>query len=61
VTVDYGYEIHKQIAAWTPFDVRIYRFNDVEHGILGEYTEVFLCRKKKDDLAASQINAALAL
>jgi SAM-dependent methyltransferase len=46
VTIDYGYEIHKQIAEWAPFDVRVYRFNDVEDGILGEYTEVFLCRKR---------------
>jgi SAM-dependent methyltransferase len=47
VTVDYGYEIHKTIAEWAPFDVRIYRFNDKEHGILGEYTEVFLGRKRE--------------
>jgi SAM-dependent methyltransferase len=47
VTVDYGYEIHKKIAEWAPFDVRIYRFNDTEHGILGDYTEVFLCRKRE--------------
>jgi SAM-dependent methyltransferase len=47
VTVDYGYEIHKKIAEWAPFDVRVYRFNDKEHGILGDYTEVFLCRKNR--------------
>jgi len=47
VTVDYGYEIHKTIAEWASFDVRIYRFNDKEHGILGENTEVFLCRKRE--------------
>ena len=47
VTVDYGYEIHKAIAEWADFDVRIYRFNDKEHGILGEYTEVFLGRKRE--------------
>jgi len=46
VTVDYGYTIHQCIAAWAPFDVRVYRFNDREHGILGEYTEVFWCRKR---------------
>jgi len=46
VTVDYGYEIHQRIAEWAQFDVRIYRFNDKEHGILGEHTEVFLCRKR---------------
>jgi SAM-dependent methyltransferase len=46
VTVDYGYEIHQKISEWAPFDVRVYRFNDKEHGILGEYTEVLLCRKR---------------
>lgn len=46
VTVDYGYDVHLKIAEWAPFDVRVYRFNDKEHGILGEYTEVFLCRKR---------------
>jgi SAM-dependent methyltransferase len=46
VTVDYGYEIHKLIAQWAPFDVRVYRFADREHGILGDYTEVFVCRKR---------------
>lgn len=45
VTVDYGYDIHKKIAEWKPFDVRVYRFADATHGILGEYTEVFLARR----------------
>lgn len=45
VTVDYGYSIHQLIAEWVPFDVRISRFSDREHGILGEYTEVVVCRK----------------
>jgi len=45
VTYDYGYDISKQIAEWTPLDVRVYRFADRTHGILGEYTEVFLCNK----------------
>lgn len=46
VTVDYGYEIHQRVAEWAQFDVRTYRFNDKKHSILGEYTEVFLCRKR---------------
>lgn len=45
VTYDYGYDISKQIAEWAPFDVRVYRFADRTHGILGEYTEVFLAKK----------------
>ncbi|GAJ95774.1 class I SAM-dependent methyltransferase [Rhizobium rhizogenes] len=45
VTVDYGYDIHQQIARWAPFDVRVHRFSDRLHGIIGEYTEVFACKK----------------
>jgi SAM-dependent methyltransferase len=45
VTVDYGYDIHKLISQWAPFDVRVYRFSDRTHGILGEYTEVFLAKR----------------
>lgn len=46
VTVDYGYDIHKALAEWAAFDVRIYRFDDKTHGILGAYTEVIFCRKR---------------
>lgn len=45
VTVDWGYDLHQQIPQWAPFDVRVYRFSDKTHGILGEYTEVIACRK----------------
>lgn len=45
VTVDYGYDVHQALAEWGPFDVRICRFNDRTHGIIGEYTEVVVCRK----------------
>lgn len=46
VTVDYGYELHKAFASWAEFDVRVYRFADAWHGILGENTEVVVCRKR---------------
>lgn len=45
VTFDYGYDLHQQIAAWAPFAVRIIRFDDPDHGVIGEYTEVVVCRK----------------
>ena len=45
VTFDYGYDISRQIAEWAPFNVRISRFWDPQHGIIGEYTEVVICRK----------------
>jgi SAM-dependent methyltransferase len=47
VTYDYGYEIHQQIAAWAPFDVRVLRFWDQTHGIIGEFTEVVICTKQR--------------
>ena len=47
VTFDYGYDVSKQIAEWAPFDVRVTRFSDQTHGILGEYTEVIACRKRR--------------
>jgi hypothetical protein len=46
VTVDYGYDVHKLFSKWADFDTRIIRFNDETHGILGEYTEVVVCRKR---------------
>lgn len=45
VTYDYGYDIGRVITDWAPFDVRIIRFSDQRHGIIGEYTEVIVCRK----------------
>lgn len=46
VTWDYGHDIHHLIAYWAPFDVEITRFSDRYLGILGEYTDVILCRKR---------------
>jgi len=48
VTVDYGYDIHELISSWAPFDVRIVRFSDRTHGIMGRYTEVIVCSKRDD-------------
>jgi SAM-dependent methyltransferase len=46
VTVDYGYDIHQLIAESAPFDVRVYRFADRTYGLLGEFLDVFHCRKR---------------
>ncbi|EJK80298.1 hypothetical protein PMI03_04868 [Rhizobium sp. AP16] len=46
VTWDYGYDMHQLITYWTSFSVEITRFSDRHQGILGEYTEVILCRKR---------------
>ena len=45
VTKDYGYDVHIWIAQQAPFAVRVYRFHDPHMGILGEYTDTFVCTK----------------
>jgi SAM-dependent methyltransferase len=47
VTIDYGYDIHEEIAKWTNFSVEIVRFHKPEIGVIGEYTEVVICSKTK--------------
>lgn len=56
VTVDYGYEIHKLLTEWAPFDLRVIRFSDRTHGILGEYTEVFLGKRPGPMKAQRPVN-----
>ena len=46
VTHYYGYDISKEIAQWAPFDVRIIRFWDQYHGVIGEYTDLTVCKKR---------------
>jgi len=45
VTQRYGFEIHKLIASWAPFRVRVTRACDPAAGILGDYTDVVLCTR----------------
>lgn len=46
VTFLYGYDIADLIAKAAPFDVEVRRFNDQSRGILGQFTEVMICRKR---------------
>ncbi len=46
VTWDYGYDIGDLIASWAPFDVEIRRFNSHSEGIVAEFSEVIICRKR---------------
>lgn len=46
VTFHYGYDLPTLIAGWAPFDVRVTRFHDPWHGIMGEHTETYLCEKR---------------
>ena len=45
VTVDYGYDVHRQIAEWAPFAVSITRTHNARAGVLGEFTEVVVCER----------------
>jgi SAM-dependent methyltransferase len=46
VTFHYGYDLGDLIVRWAPFDVSIRRFNDRTSGIVGDFTEVIVCRKR---------------
>lgn len=45
VTFRYGYDLPELIRSWAPFDTRVYRFHDHRHGVIGEFTEVYLCMR----------------
>jgi hypothetical protein len=47
VTFDYGYAIHQMISSWADFDVEISRFSKQDMGVLGEYTEVIVCTRRR--------------
>jgi SAM-dependent methyltransferase len=46
VTYHYGYDLPELIAQWAPFATTVHRFHDPKHGILGEFTEVYVCVKE---------------
>ena len=48
VTFHYGYDFAELISAWSGFDVEVTRFHDHRHGVIGEFTEVYLARRAAD-------------
>ncbi len=46
VTFHYGYDFAELINRWTGFDVEVTRFWDETRGVIGEMTEVYICRKR---------------
>ena len=46
VTFHYGYDFAELIAAWSGLDVEVVRFHDHHHGVIGEFTEVYLAVKR---------------
>ena len=45
VTYLYGYDLAENIYRWSGLDVCVIRFHDHQLGIIGEHTEVYICRK----------------
>ena len=45
VTFHYGYDLPELIKLWCGLDTCVYRFHDKFHGIIGEFTEVYVCKK----------------
>jgi SAM-dependent methyltransferase len=48
VTFRYGHDLPELIRSWAPLDTRVYRFHDHRHGLIGEFTEVYLCTRSTD-------------
>jgi SAM-dependent methyltransferase len=46
VTFTYGLDLPQLITDWAPFDVAAFKFADQTRGILGDMTDVYLCRKR---------------
>ena len=42
VTFHYGYDFAELITAWSGLDVEVVRFHDHRHGVIGEFTEVYV-------------------
>ncbi|PZV38881.1 methyltransferase type 11 [Mesorhizobium kowhaii] len=45
VTFHYGYDLPERIYSWSAMDVEVRRFHDHHFGIIGDFTEVYICRK----------------
>lgn len=45
VTFDYGYDLPELIHSWSGMDVEVIRFHDRFHGILGDFTEVYIATR----------------
>jgi hypothetical protein len=40
-----GYDFAELIAAWSGLDVEVVRFHDHRHGVIGDFTEVYLATR----------------
>jgi SAM-dependent methyltransferase len=46
VTFHYGYDFAELIAAWSGLDAEVVRFHDHRHGVIGDFTEVYLATRR---------------
>ena len=46
VTFHYGYDLAELVHRWSGMDVEVCRFHDHRHGIIGEFTEVYMATKR---------------
>jgi SAM-dependent methyltransferase len=45
VTFHYGYDLAELLSSWSGMDVEVVRYHDHRHGVIGEFTEVYLTTK----------------
>jgi SAM-dependent methyltransferase len=45
VTFHFGYDLPELIFEWSGMNTRVYRFHDRFHGVIGDFTEVYVCMK----------------
>ena len=45
VTFHYGYDFAELISAWSGLDVEVARFHDHRHGVIGDFTEVYVATR----------------
>ncbi|MGH1541894.1 MAG: class I SAM-dependent methyltransferase [Arenicella sp.] len=43
VTFHYGYDLPEKIYEWSAMDTQVFRYHSHQLGIIGEFTEVYLC------------------
>lgn len=61
VTFHYGYDLAELIQKWSGLDVQVIRFHDPSHGVIGDFTEVYLATKPFDHEIPAVADTLLAL
>jgi hypothetical protein len=44
VTFHYGYDLAELIHQWSGMNVEVTRFHDPQHGVIGDFTEVYIAQ-----------------